>query len=209
MNVFTMSLEVLVARGGEGSFVLSINYCQLNTLSICSSILYCLMKAFMTHTRNRPVFDCRADCSKHSLFPNSLSEWSQYAPEIQNLKSIAVFKNKLLSFIRPSKRSIFNVNNPEGVKYLKRSRIRFSHLNEHKFRHGFLDTLNPLCNYILEFEENEHLFLRCLKFENARKSLFIEISSINSSFKNFSSHLKVGLLLFVDSELSAIDNNLI
>ena len=125
------------------------------------------------------------------------------------LKTIAVFRNKLLSFIRPSKRSIFNVNNPEGVKYLTRLSLRFSHLNEHKFRQGFRDTLNPLCNYSLEFEENEHFFLRCLKFENARKSLFIEISSINSSFKNFSSHLKVGLLLFVDSEHSAIDNNLI
>ena len=35
MNVCTMSLDlkVLVARGGVGSFVLSINYCQLNTLS--------------------------------------------------------------------------------------------------------------------------------------------------------------------------------
>ena len=50
MNVCTMSLDlkVLVARGGVGSFVLSINYCQLNTLSICYSILYYLVKAFMT-----------------------------------------------------------------------------------------------------------------------------------------------------------------
>ena len=79
---------------------------------------------------------------KCSFFPNSLSEWSQLAPEIQNSESILVFKSKLLSFIRPSKRSIFNVNDPEGVKYLTRLRLRFSHLNEHKFRHGFLDTLN-------------------------------------------------------------------
>ena len=40
-------------------------------------------------------------------------------------------------------------------------------------------------------------------------SLFIDISSINSSFKNFPSHLKVELLLFGDSRLSAVDNNLI
>ena len=33
--------------------------------------------------------------------------------EIQNLESIAVFKSNFLSFIRPSKRSIFNVNDPE------------------------------------------------------------------------------------------------
>ena len=87
--------------------------------------------------------------------------------------------------------------------------LRFSHLNKHKFRHGFLDTLNPLCNCSLEVEDNEHFFLRCLNFENARRSLFTDISSINSIFKNLPSHLKVQLLLYGDSKLSAIDNNLI
>ena len=103
-----------------------------------------------TRKKQRPFFNCRTDCFKYSFFPNSLSEWSQLAPEIQNSESIVVFKSKLLSFIRPSKRSIFNVNDPEGVKYLTRLRLRFSHLNKHKFRHGFLDTLNPLCNCSLK-----------------------------------------------------------
>ena len=162
-----------------------------------------------TRKKQRHFFNCRTDCFKYYFFPDSLSEWSHLAPEIQNSESIAVFKSKLLSFVRPSKGAIFNVNDPEGVKYLKRLRLRFSHLNEHKFRHGFLDTLNPLCNCSLEVEDNEHFFLRCLNFENARRSLFIDISSINSSFKNLPSHLKVELFLFGDSKLSAIDNNLI
>ena len=121
---------------------------------------------------------------------------------MQDSEPIAVFKSKLLSFIRPSERSIFNVNDPQGVKYLTRLRLRFSHLNEHKFRHGFLDTLNPLCNCSLEVEDNEHFFLRCLSFENARRSLFIDMSSVNSSFKNLPSHLKVELLFFGDLKLS-------
>ena len=145
-----------------------------------------------------PFFKCITDCFKYSFFPNFLSEWSQLAPEIQNSKSIAVFKNKLLSFIRARKRSVFNVSDPEVVKYLIRLRLHFSHLNEHNFGHGFLDTLNPLCNSSLEVEDNEHFFLRCLNFGNARRSLFIDISSINSSFKNLPSHLKVELLLFRD-----------
>ena len=52
-------------------------------------------------------------------------------------------------------------------------------------------------------------FLRCLNFENARRSLYIDICSINSYYKNLPSHLKIELLLFGDSKLSAIDNNLI
>ena len=99
-----------------------------------------------TRKKQRPFFNRRTDCFKYSFFSNSLSEWSQLAPEIQNLGPIVVFKSKLLSFIRPSKRSIFNVNNPEGVKYLTRLHLRFNHLNERKFRLGFLDTSNPLCN---------------------------------------------------------------
>ena len=59
----------------------------------------------------------------------------------------------------------------------------------------------------MEVKNNEHFFLCCLNFENTRRSLFINISSISSSFKNLPSHLKVELLLFGDSELSAISNN--
>ena len=106
-------------------------------------------------------------------------------------------------------KNIFKKNIFKRVKYLTRLRLCFSHLNEHKFSHGFLDTLNPLCNCSLEVEDNEHFFLRCLNFENARRSLFIDISSISSSFKNLPSHLKVELLLFGDSKLPAINNNLI
>ena len=154
-----------------------------------------------TRKKQRSFFNCRTNCFKYSFFPNSLSEWSQLAPEIQNSESRIVFKSKLLSFIRPGKISIFNINDPEGVKYLTRLRLRFSHLNEHKFRHGFLDTLNPLCNCSLEVEDNEHFFLCCLNFVNARRSLFMGISNIISSFKHLPSHLKVELLLFGDSNL--------
>ena len=162
-----------------------------------------------TRKKQRPFFNCRTNCFRYSFFPDFLSEWSQLSPEIQNSESIVVFKSKLLSFIRPSKRSIFIVNDPEGVKYLARLRLRFSQLNKYKFTHGFLDTLNPLCNCSLELEDNEHFFLRCLNFENDRRTLFIEMSSINSSFKNLPCHLNIELLLFGDTKLSAINNNLI
>ena len=120
-----------------------------------------------TRKKQRSFLNCRTDCFKYSFFPDSLSEWLQFAPEIQNSESIAVFKSKLLSSIRPNKRSIFNDNHPEGVKYLTRLHPCFSHLNERKFRHNFLNTLNPLCNCSFEIEDNEHFFLRCLNFENA------------------------------------------
>ena len=100
----SLDLKVLVAEGGAENFVLSINHCQLNALSTFS-ILYHLVKTFMIHARNRDLSSIAEMI--FSNIPNSLSEWSQLAPKIQNLVSIEVFKSKLLSFIRPSKRSIF------------------------------------------------------------------------------------------------------
>ena len=34
---------------------------------------------------------------------------------------------------------------PLSEKFLTRLRLKFSHLKEHKFRHGFADTINPMC----------------------------------------------------------------
>ena len=42
--------------------------------------------------------------------------------------------------------SLFSIHNPVGVKLLTRLRLQLSHLNEHKFRHGFEDTISPMCS---------------------------------------------------------------
>ena len=174
----------------------------------CSKYLFDIIPSSETFYDNPKIqrffFSCRTDCFKYSFFPIPLSECLQLAPEIKKLRSIAVFKNKIISFIRPSKRSIVKFNDPKGVKYLTRLSLPFSHLNEHMFRHGFLDTLKPLCNSILEVEDNEDFFLCCPNFENGPRFLFIDILNINSSFKSVSSHAKVELVLFGHSKLSTI-----
>ena len=47
---------------------------------------------------------------------------------------------------------------PTGIKLLTRLPVN---LREHKFRHNFLETLNPLCNCSLEIESTSHYILRC------------------------------------------------
>ena len=41
---------------------------------------------------------------------------------------------------------IFGCHNLIGAKLLTRLRLGLSHLWEHKFKHSFQDTLNPLCS---------------------------------------------------------------
>ena len=62
--------------------------------------------------------------------------------------------------------STFGIYDPLGIKLLNRLRIDFSHLNEHKFRYNFADTLNPLCSCFLETESTDHFFLSCRYYNN-------------------------------------------
>ena len=60
-----------------------------------------------------------------------------------NLPSISTFKRALLDFLRPKPQPYFKVLNNKGLTLLTRLRVGFSHLSEHKFKHGFQIRLNP------------------------------------------------------------------
>ena len=72
--------------------------------------------------------------------------------------SFPQFKSKLLTIIRPKKRSLYNISDIEGVGYLTKVHVRFSSLNERKFRHNF-DSLTPLCACGIENWNNEQFHL--------------------------------------------------
>ena len=66
-----------------------------------------------------------------------------------------------MTFIRPLENDTYGIYDPIDVKLLNRLCLGFSHLREHKFRHNFADTLNPLHSCSLEIKDAEHYFLRC------------------------------------------------
>ena len=72
-----------------------------------------------------------------------------------------LFKKKLLNLTRSCPISIFDIHNLLGIKLLARLRLGLSHLHEHKFRHCFQDTLNPLCECGKDIESTMHFFLHC------------------------------------------------
>ena len=97
------------------------------------------------------------------------------------LKSFRSFKKRLLSFIRLMPNSIYNIHNPLGVKYLTRLRIGFSHLKEHKFRHNFQDSTDPMCSCSSGIETMIHFFLHCTNFNIQRQTLFEKIAKIDAT----------------------------
>ena len=84
-----------------------------------------------------------------------------------------------MEFIRPSPYSIFDIHNPYCIKLLTRLRLGLSHLNEHKFKHGFNDTINPICVCGSGIESINHFFLHFLEYFEARQTLFDNIQSID------------------------------
>ena len=108
-------------------------------------------------TRNNhiPNDHCRANCFKYSFFSFILES-----------DSLAIFKSRLLSFIRPIQSNVYNVFDPTGLKLLTRLCLGCSHLNEHRFRHNFQDCLNPLCSCSLEIEDTVYYLLHCHHFSH-------------------------------------------
>ena len=76
----------------------------------------------------------------------------------------------------------FCIYDPLGVNLVTRLRLQFSHLNEHKFRHGFSDTINPMCVCRTKIEITEHFLLRCQFYSTQRLELFENLEKVEPNF---------------------------
>ena len=163
----------------------------------------------MYSTRNKEKicnFPTRTDLFSFSFFPCTIHDWNTLDPSICASESLSIFKSKLLKFIRPKPCPSYGIHDPLGLKYLTRLRLGFSHLREHKFRHNFQDTINPLCPCNLESETTSHYLLRCTFFTCHRKELFDSLELIDPRLTRFNDEKLVTTLLFGDASYS-LENN--
>ena len=80
-----------------------------------------------------------------SFYPHCLCEWNDIEPELRLAPSVAVFKKKILSIIRPHANPVFGIHDPIGLSFLTQLRVGLSKLNCYKFKHNFRDAVNPMC----------------------------------------------------------------
>ena len=97
-------------------------------------------------------FLAELNTSKILFFPHVINEWNKLDLNIRCFSNYHIFRNALLKFIRPIEKTIFNINDLFGIKMLARLRLGFSHHREHKFRHSFKGTLNPLFPVVLKLK---------------------------------------------------------
>ena len=117
---------------------------------------------------NITPFKVRHNFFKNYFFPSVIIEWKKLDLEVCNSDFLEIFKKTLLNFIRRKSNNVRNINNPLELKLLTHLRIGFSHIKEHKFKHNFQDSVDPLCSCRNDIESTVHFFLYCPNFTTQR-----------------------------------------
>ena len=81
-----------------------------------------------------------------------------------------------------------------------------SHLREHKFRHNFADTVNPICLCNLETENTKHFFRRCQNSLSARTTLMNELNNISNALNSLNSTDLFRVILYGDKSFNIFAN---
>ena len=144
----------------------------------------------------------RTEKFQSTFYSHCLSEWNKLNPEIRLAPSIASFKTKLLSKIRPLPKPVFRIHDPTGLSYLTQLRVGLSELNFHKFKHNFRDTINPMCPTNDGIEDTEHFLLLCPSFEVPRRDLLAGVSALLRPLGhiNLSNEFLMQILLYGDKD---------
>ena len=162
------------------------------------------------NTRNHlriPNIFCRTNYFANSFFPFTIREWNKLDGEIIDSVSLQRFRKNLNNIVRPISNSIFGIHNPKGIQLLTRLRLGFSHLREHKFRHGFNDIVDALCPCGQEVETTSHFFLRCQNFDEHRAVLMNELLKIDPDIHLLDEISMTNLLLYGKKNFSNFINS--
>ena len=128
----------------------------------------------LRHPNTYSVMRCRKGYFKNSFTTDVVREWNQLSTEIRNSTSYQQFRKSFFSFIKLTCLTLFSI-----------SLFSVFHLRNHKFKHNFLVTLNPLCYCGLDPETTSHYLLCCNNFSSARSALMNDLNLIDPSISQF------------------------
>ena len=123
----------------------------------------------------------RTDAFTNSFFPHCINEWNNLSLEFREVRSLSLFKTKLIRLARPMKGQLYGIHDQAGVCRLTQLRLGLSPLREHKFRHNFLDTTDQMCLSNDGIETTIHFMLLCQEYTVHRTVLLGKVTSICAS----------------------------
>ena len=126
------------------------------------------------------IYPLRGRTSKYlnSFFPDSIKSWNNIGPELRGATSLSVFKKNILKIVRPEKKSLFNIENLDGIRWIFQLRVGLSPLKNHKKMHNFHDTNDDTCHCTMHAETTKHFLLKCSNFDTHRQELFHVVDPI-------------------------------
>ena len=125
---------------------------------------------------------CRSLRYMSSLFPDAIISWNNVITHFDNIPSINILKNHILSLIRPNKKYIFDIHDPLGLRYLLQLRVGLSILRYHKKCHNFVDTPSDICPCTHGVEDTDHFLFLCPRFAAQRATLASSVIQILQTY---------------------------
>ena len=161
------------------------------------------------NANNIPLVRVDNNYFMNTFFPSTVTKWNKLSLSIRKSTNLNIFKSRLIRFVKPLENSVFICHNPIGIKYLPRIKLEFSHLCYHKFKHGFLDAIDPLCSCSTRIENTVHYFLHCQNFSTAQNTFLNEIAIVERSIINQDEIKIIQILLYGNPTYSVNGNKLI
>ena len=119
-------------------------------------------KTWAANKSNLEKFYYKTENFKYSFFLFCVREWNNLGKSMCEAKSIKQFKPMCMEFFILKVTSLSSIHGRIGVKLLTRTRLKFSHWNEHKFHHKFRDCVSHIYNCGAEIETTKQFSLALL-----------------------------------------------
>ena len=136
--------------------------------------------------------------------PNCLKEWNDLPLAIGESHTVASFKSKLFSLIRPPQKPTYGIYDPNGLVILTQLRVGLSKLKSHKFNHNFRDTVDPMCLKNDGTEDTEHFLLQCHAYSEQSLDIIGAINEVLQlhNVSNLSNQALVRTILYGDERFT-------
>ena len=181
-------------------------------------IVKCLLPKYLTsylQLHNNPIYQTRSTAKNtvkqiasrtvnlnNRFLPRCSQEWNNLCDDIKSLPSPISFKKAFLSFLKTSENLVFAIHDNNGIKLLTCLRLNFSNVDEHKFRHNFLGTVNPMCSCGFEPETTAHFLLCCQNHVKSRSKLLKNVYNLDQTLRNYDDDHLIHTLLYGSEKLN-------
>ena len=151
------------------------------------------------HSNNIPAIHTRHNYFNNSFFPWTISKWNNLDCKIRNSRSLSIFKKTCLTLYGHVQIVFLILITQDGL----------NHLRDHKFRHCFQDTLNPLCDCGNDTETTTYFFLHCPSFQTTRQTLVSYIRNIHKQSLSHDEDQLIQTFLYGNPNFNLTVNRLI